>query len=336
MAFCTNCGNKLTDNDTFCPRCGTPVKSKIGAPSVADPINEDMSEASSQPGEVVIGSWRGDMMGEVADDNMTSGKDAASGQSLGKSKGKKILGGILGLVLPVVLVVAGAGIYGFFTGSGGGGEVPKGGSDPMVIDQRPNTSGNDLSDVVPHGEMPTSDQSIDLNESASDALDTSDALDDLVGLDGLEGLIDLDDMSESERKAHEERLFGTSASSGSLGESYEGTWVSVGVVVLNYRDIADYLNGDLGRLIDQKMVSSENVMYVLSKGNVKIWIGGKLNISGKYYVRESGNISVETETGDSSIIWMYSPDNSTLYSYLYFVDDDGTEKASCIKFKRTK
>lgn len=241
-----------------------------------------------------------------------------------EKKGKMSWGKLLGIALTATVVTIGINLWGTITGDGGGD-----GSSPYQPNILPAETKGD--DVVPDAGQADVAQGFEAEDDVAQGLDASCGDD----LEGIDGIIDLDDMSESDRAAYEERLFGSSSSSAeSLDEAYTGTWVSTGLVVLNYRDIVDSTNGDLARLIDRNMAASDAVKFVVGNGRVKLWIGGKQNLSGRYSIRESGNITVVTDAGEQSVMWMYSPNRSTLYSYVYYVDDDGTEKASCIKYLR--
>ncbi|RPI17969.1 MAG: zinc ribbon domain-containing protein, partial [Acidobacteriales bacterium] len=40
MAFCTNCGSKLSDDARFCPSCGQPLAGPVAAASAkAEPLD---------------------------------------------------------------------------------------------------------------------------------------------------------------------------------------------------------------------------------------------------------------------------------------------------------
>lgn len=45
--FCPNCGNQISDNVAFCPKCGTPAKQQAGAPGVGQ--NQPMPMPMQQP-----------------------------------------------------------------------------------------------------------------------------------------------------------------------------------------------------------------------------------------------------------------------------------------------
>lgn len=235
-----------------------------------------------------------------------------------KSIGKKIVGGILGLLIPIALVIAGVAIYGFLNGNSSEGGIDR--YLPNILPEE---------DVEIHTPAPFNDQDI---PDTPDMPVNMDELDELDGLDGIEGIVDLDDMSESDRKAYEERLFASSPER--YEYEYTGTWQSIGLIVLKYRDIVDYTNGDLGRLIDQKMVQTDKIKLAFGNGVAKMWVNGQLNLDGKYTVRESGNVSVDSDSGDRTMLWMYAPERNTLYSYVYYIEDDGTEMSSCIKYNR--
>ncbi len=297
MSYCEKCGAKLNEGDNFCTECGAPV------PSASSNRHED----------------------EMSD-NQSKSKD--------KPKGKKSLGGILGLVLPIVIAIIGIGVYGIIKGNHGGGDGERylpnilrdeetstedESSEAENFDISSSNAGETLSDIAASG------------ESQADGYETTDFGD----LDGIEGIVSLDDMSESELKAYEERLWGNSSPQ-SMKENYSGTWESVGLAVFKYGDIANLAKEDIAKLIEREMAFSDIVKFVMNEGMMKLWIGGGLRLYGNYTLLENGNISIVTESGESSVLWMYSPDNSTLYSYIHYVEDDGTDMASCIKYKKAK
>lgn len=307
MSYCEKCGAKLNEGDKFCVECGAPV------PSV-------QSQSSRR---------------QSFDDSDEDDEDYQPK----KSVGKKIAGGILGFLIPVALVIVGVGIYGYLKGNTGDG----GGNDrylPNILPEK-NAESQKLSgssDEVGSKKLVAGRDIAPAEFNDEDIPDTPDMpvnmdeLDELDGLDGIEGIIDLDEMSESDRKAYEERLFANSPER--YEYEYTGTWQSVGLIVLKYRDIVDYTNGDLGKLIDKKMAKTNNIKFTFGNGIAKMWVNDKLNLEGKYNVRESGNISVDSNSGERTMLWMYSPDHNTLYSYVYYIEDDGTEKSSCIKYNR--
>ena len=250
-----------------------------------------------------------------------------------KPKGKKSLGAILGLVLPIAIAIIGVGVYGLIKGNHGGGDgeeylpnilrdeetsMENESTEAENFDYNASNASEALSNIAASG------------ESQADGYETTDFGD----LDGIEGIVGLDDMSESELKAYKERLL-ASSSLQSMEKNYSGTWESVGLAVFKYGDIANLAKKDIAKLIERDMAFSDIVKFVMNEGMMKLWIGGGLKLSGKYTVLEDGNISIITESGESSVLWMYSPDDSTLYSYIYYVEDDGTDMASCIKYKHS-
>ena len=50
MAFCKNCGTKLTDGCAFCPECGTPVEGKNAAADFENKVKSVMDTPDSTGG----------------------------------------------------------------------------------------------------------------------------------------------------------------------------------------------------------------------------------------------------------------------------------------------
>lgn len=364
MPFCKKCGNKLADNAKFCNKCGTPVVQTIipikeidgqfvadlpssGNSHTVSLVNESKDDAvfaSSSAGEMNLGGWG---VEETPQTNVSQPaethrpketytpketyKPKTTSKPQEKKTGKKFMGGIMGLVLPTAIITIGIGLYSYFTGNDGDG-----------------TSGRYLPNILPEAETSTTSGSIDSRANSQNSVSAGDAFSDLDDqipdipassqsvLDD-DGFGSLDDMSDSELKAYEEHLFGTSMTPPEvLRQAYQGTWKSVGIVVLDYTDIADYREGGLEKLIDHKIKPYEDIDLILRNGKAQLWFEGELHVSGKYYTHESGIITIDTDDDDSTVIWMSTPDNKILYSYISYIDDDGKSKASCIKYKRVK
>ncbi|WP_031548102.1 zinc ribbon domain-containing protein [Oribacterium sp. FC2011] len=97
--FCTNCGNNISDNLSFCPNCGTPAKIRPGAPGVQpDPNvqNAGMTfgaaqgpyNANRQPmgNTGTYGSASGSSQGQYT--GMSSGNPYMGNQYMGGSQGQ--------------------------------------------------------------------------------------------------------------------------------------------------------------------------------------------------------------------------------------------------------
>lgn len=111
---------------------------------------------------------------------------------------------------------------------------------------------------------------------------------------------------------------------------YEGTWTSVGVYYTDFRRVEKLTNGEVASLIDRNMKLNDTFNLALYKDCIEMWMKGEKMFTGVPSIEECGNVSVS----GAAWMWMYSPIDGVLFSYLYGVEDDGTEYAACIKFNR--
>lgn len=47
--YCSNCGYNISENESFCPQCGTPVANNNYQPEQSQPINDSYQPEQSQP-----------------------------------------------------------------------------------------------------------------------------------------------------------------------------------------------------------------------------------------------------------------------------------------------
>lgn len=222
MAFCKNCGAEINDGAKFCKLCGAPV-----------PNGQE-----SQP---------------------VSGYEPSSPFEHDK---KKRWGGILGLVLPVVLVLSGVGIYGFFNGSGEG----------------------DSSD----------DAEVSVNE-----------------------------MYHPNILPEEKNV-------------YPGLWVSIGGASFPYQDLSGKSRQDIAAYIEQQMVKSDHVRYLMTDNKISVLVNGSTSLSGEYRVLDNDDLTVVTLSGEKDTIWMFVTGKDEFYTYIRYRDDDGTEMCSAMKMRRNR
>lgn len=156
------------------------------------------------------------------------------------------------------------------------------------------------------------------------------------GNDEFEGSFgSLDDLSDSDLQEYEEKLFGDDLKK--WRESYAGTWQSVGLYVTELRKLENLKNAEVAELIDRNMVPTDNIKFIFNnrrKGTAAVWINGELNVEGEHSVGENGIMTINAPDTLPTYMWMYSSAPGVLFSYVYYVEDDGTEMASCIKFNR--
>lgn len=312
MAVCKNCGTELVKGAKFCKSCGTPV-----------------SNASSFFQNKA--GW---------------------------------LKRILTVALPIGLTVAGTGAYGLFKG----GLPGKGNVGNELVNELINKAGNMMANevadevanevannneassyqpnVLPQaknsskGTAATSKGTATTNKGTAAATQSATNSNDefindgFVGdLDNVDGMINIEDMTPQQRKAYEERLEG-SHDIQYYENAYQGTWKSVGIAPIPYKEVENLKKMDVATRIDQRMIVSDNVRLYMDKGQLKLTNKGRTILTGKYTILEDGNISVETPSGGTGTIWMFSTIDSVLFSYIFYEDDDGTEMASCMKLGR--
>ncbi len=245
---------------------------------------------------------------------------------------------ILMVALPIGLTVAGTSAYGLFKGGlSGNGNVGN-----EVIDNVGNevagevANMNETSSYQPNILPQEKNTGKGAEATAQHAANSNDGFinDGFVGdVDGVEGFINIEDMTPQQRKAYEERLEG-SHDIQYYEDAYRGTWKSVGIAPIPYKEVENLKKTDVATRIDQRMIVSDNVRLYMDKGQMKLTNKGRTILAGKYTILEDGNISVETPSGGTGTIWMFSTIDSVLFSYIFYEDDDGTEMASCMKLGR--
>ncbi|MDO4497745.1 MAG: zinc ribbon domain-containing protein [Bacteroidales bacterium] len=216
-----------------------------------------------------------------------------------KARSSGLLRKIMMVALPTILVLAGTAAYSFFKGDG---EVKT-----EESTTKPYFSPNILVDEETNNTQ-TEDNSVAQESTTSDPI-VSDT-------EGIDGIVDIDtDRYEA---------------------AYRGVWESVGLALFPFSEVEELRNMDVAELIEQNMRISNIACLYFGDGEMKLTLNGKTSLSGRYMIRESGNISVETPSGENGAMWMYSPSDGVLFSYLFYVEDDGKEMASAIKFRRVR
>lgn len=156
----------------------------------------------------------------------------------------------------------------------------------------------------------------------------------ILDTEGIPGIVDIDDLSDEELESSDDSLF--EGNMKKWKSSYAGTWTSVGMYVMEYNDIMGLTNAEVAATIDQHMSQNEKVKFVFDntrRGEAEIWMNGKLLTKGRHNVFQYGNMSIDADNGQTWM-WMYSPFNGVLFSYIYYIEDDGTEMATGLKFNR--
>lgn len=247
MAFCKNCGAELNEGAKFCKLCGTPVSSEQTPQPVPVP----------EPSVPVIKHE----FPPVIDDDDDDDDDFVPASSPFEHDKKKSLGGIWGLVLPVVIVLIGAAIYGFFKGSG-----EEGSSDNPA----PSAKDTYHPNILPQE------------------------------------------------------------------NSYPGLWVSVGGASFAYQNLSGMSRQDIAGYIEQQMVPSDHVRYLMTDKKISVLVNGNTSLSGEYIVLDSNDLAVVTPSGEEDTIWMYVTGKDEFYTYIKYRGDDGTEMCSAMKMRRNR
>ena len=123
-------------------------------------------------------------------------------------------------------------------------------------------------------------------------------------------------------------------SDNSYEASYTGTWKSVGVCSMKYKDIKDMSNLHKATFIAINMNEASHITLTFGNGYMKLAINGRTSLEGNYTISSTGDVKLQTPAGEAGNFWMYSDIDGELYCYIYYVDDDGIEMASGIKLKR--
>ena len=305
MPFCTNCGEELPEAAKFCSKCGTQISSG-NHPQPTRRKNNEPTEPERPK----------------------------------KKRKSKLLP-----VLALILVLAAVAIK--FLGNG------------SVTDTIASFLNQDGDDNVPaYNDSPfemTTDEEMEMNSYASNSYGEyagSAALKEMIDNNAensarsgeererIEGIRYLDEMSESEQEeyqtAREERVYGDDIKN--WRASYEGTWESVGVYDTDFSEFVDLNNSEVASLIDRNMVPANTIKFVFDNhfhGTAAFWTNGKLTVEGRYTIGDCGNMCIDAGNDDNVYFWMYSPTGEVLFCYVYYIDDDGTEKAAGVKLNRT-
>lgn len=302
MAYCKHCGAELIEGGKFCKYCGTPVGEEIEPNSQN---NASVSEPKNgEGGDVKHNRW----------------------------------GRILKVSIPTILIgAAGMILYGKFVPNvDNPSQVEYSGreGEPEVLE----------SEATEIAGNPTGMTDEEMKLNAVNAGPTADflgskairkvlgTLNQKLDTDGIEGIESLDGMSENELESYEIGLYGYSPSA--IAKSFVGTWKSVGGYSMKFKEIENLSNIELANLIDSHMTLGDNVKFIYSNHHAEIWSGDHLSLSGKVEVGECANFIIETASGERGAIWMFSPTDGVLFNYLFYVDDDGTEMASGVKYNR--
>ena len=234
------------------------------------------------------------------------------------------------IITTALITILGGVLIGFFGFAGGDPGSASEGNGPAG---QSDISGMTDEEMALNGITPGPDASLYGSRSLRKFIDQS-RIDTAALGDGFQNL---DDISDEAMASHEDNLFG-----GDLKrwrKSYAGTWQSVGLYVTKYSELENLQNSDVASIIDRNMTPSENIRFEFNNsrhGTAAIWINGNLNVEGEHCVYECGNISITAPDTLPVYMWMYSTVDGVLFSYVYYVEDDGTEMASCIKFNRAR
>lgn len=317
MKYCPNCGAPIIDASRFCKSCGTPVANANG--SGLRNSSAKIFENSSVPeakGEFTLGSWDDDdAPATIRKEELKpsrnpklskpSMKNRASGGFL-KNMGK----GLIAAVLPIVLSALGYGGYSYFLNNDG---VDK--ADPICEQPTEQTTEQPVEQST---ELPT--QPVDVQTPVEP---------DLIDLEETQGIVSVsDEEAEQQLKNIEQR------SSNRFEDSYTGTWKSVGVCSMKFKDFKDLSNLHKATYIAMNMKEVNSVSLTFGNGHMKLSVNGKTSLEGNYTILSAGDVELKTSAGEVGNFWMYSDVDGELYCYIRYVEDDGTEMASGIKLKR--
>lgn len=307
MKYCPDCGAPIAEDSKFCESCGKPI-----ANTQTKFSGSGTSYAPESKGEFTLGSWEDDDAPTTTrQENIKpsrnpkkskpSKKESSSGGFL-KNMGK----GLIAVILPVILSALGYGGYTYFINN----DVAE---KPTPRYEQP----------IEQPEEVLTDQPVQQNDEQM----TADS--DLVGIEDLDGIVSVsDEEAEQQLKNIEQR------SNNRYENSYTGTWKSVGVLSMKYKDIKDLSNLHKATYIDMNMNEAENIGLTFGNGHMKLVINGKTSLEGSYTISPTGDVKLQTSSGEVGNFWMYSDLEGELYCYIYYVEKDGTEMASGIKLKR--
>lgn len=301
MKYCPNCGAPIIDGSHFCKSCGKPVANINGAASVPE-----------SKGEFTLGSWDDDDAPTInrKDENTPSRKPKSSKPSMKNSASggflKNMGKGLTAATLPIILSAFGYGGYSYFI-KNDGAEEP-----------------------TPRYELPTAQSSDVLGDQPALPIDVPMSTDsDLAGIDDTGGIVSVsDEEAEQQLKNIEQR------SSNRFEDSYTGTWKSVGVCSMKFKDFKDLSNLHKATYIAMNMKEVNSVSLTFGNGHMKLAVNGKTSLEGNYTILSAGDVELKTSAGEVGNFWMYSDVDGELYCYIRYVEDDGTEMASGIKLKR--
>ena len=310
MAFCSKCGAKIPDNARFCGVCGNPVaaRSERTVEKEAEDHSDNIEEveeifASVEEGEMSLGTWEEEVPVEKPQPKRAPRhkkeveKEHDKKPKKKESKGsflKTLKTGVLAIGLPILLIFGGVWVYGLLNDNGGNG----GGNGGETKELRVNKTSPEK-DLKADKTSPKQEDVIPSGNKTKE--EEKDAITDI-------------------RKDYEDR--------------YTGTWQAEGRYLFNFSEVEELMNKDVAALIDRTM--EPNDTFTFSFGNGKagfISSNGVKSIYGDYFVRESGNITIDHD-GETTALWMYSPNENTLYCYIYHTNFEGTPMAMAYKFKR--
>lgn len=349
MAFCSNCGARIPDNARFCEECGTPVAAPSGrrVERKTDDYFDNREEvneifASDEEGEMSLGSWeeeepaarpqprqqqrpqprrapRYEDEGEEDYDDEPKKKES-KGSFL-----KTLKTGVLAIGLPILLVLGGIWVYGLIKGNDGNGGS---GNVKYRPNQLPDPSEQTESAPIPGSDGETKKLRAGTNKPEQEDVFPS-------GTNDPEFFdLEADDSSfksEEEMKEYEKEVLNEIRKE--YEDKYTGTWQAEGRYLFNFSEVEDLMNKDVATLIERTMDHNENVSFAFGNGKACFFHNGEESIYGDYFVRESGNITIDNN-GETLALWMYSPNEKTLYCYIYHINDEGTPMAMAYKFKR--
>lgn len=308
MAFCSNCGARIPDNARFCEECGTPVAAPSGrrVEKKADDYFDNIEEvneifASDEEGEMSLGSWEEEAPAARHQPRRTPRYEEEVEENYDEKPSKKEPKSSFLKILKTSVLAIGVPIFlvlgGIWVYGLIKGNDGNGGSDNVKYrpNQLPDPSGTNEPELF---DMEADDSSF---------------------------------KSEEEMKEYEKEVL--SGIRKEYEDKYTGTWQSVGMEIYEFSQVEDLMNKDVAALIDRTMIPTDGITFVFGNGKARLCLKEKIQLYGDYNVRDSGNISVN-ENGTTHMIWMYAPNENTLYSYYYIPDSNGGAKANACKFKR--
>lgn len=115
---------------------------------------------------------------------------------------------------------------------------------------------------------------------------------------------------------------------------YSGVWQSVGSADLKYADLEGRSDERTAYIID-RCLHSDAASLTFKDGEAALKRGDEDYLSGPYSIVDDGDVTIDTGT-ENALLWMYTPDEDTLYTCIRYKDGNGEIMVFAIKFNRVE